>query len=277
MLDPRTIPADEMAALAVATPTFPELVDWLDGSRIPIEVAYGLDDVRLVAVVTQLSRQLHLTEAIRLAVGAALHKRRDDYKRGEWLPYVAALADTVGLKTATLGRWMADAERAYGLALPKAAKPTRRKPVVRVDVNSGAVSAADAGDIEGGDPTTDVAEPEPAGEMACDIGAKDFRPDATPARSPQVEVADALDLAARTILDVQGVELARWVAEHRTAARAAHGALDLALAATRPKAGSAPAPPPTTGAPCRHPKPKRKQLGYMTVCGTCGSAVKPGE
>ena len=43
-------------------PAFPELADWLDGSRIPIDVAYGLDNERLAAIVAELGLQIRVTE-----------------------------------------------------------------------------------------------------------------------------------------------------------------------------------------------------------------------
>lgn len=39
------VPADDVGAeLAVTRPAFPELADWINADRVPIEVTYGLDN-----------------------------------------------------------------------------------------------------------------------------------------------------------------------------------------------------------------------------------------
>jgi len=240
------VPADDVGAeLAVTRPAFPELADWLDGSRVPIEVAYGLDDERLVAIAAEIVRQVRVTDAISLAVGAALHKRRGDYPRGKWLPYVAGVAASIGTKTGTLGDWMRDAERFYGLELPKAANPTRRRPEETPVGRSiePPVSPADAPPTARNAHEPPLPPARPLLELAQHL-APDFNP--RPREDRPAPAPTTTRVPCPTCAGAGTVERRR-------------NAL----------------PPPSSCPP--HPKAGRKQLGYMTVCGACSSAVKPGE
>ena len=130
MADP--IPGDDAGAeLVVARPRLPghDLEELLNAVEVPLAAARGLDDQRLRAFTIEVARLGRITEAGRLAIGAALHQRRALAKRGEWTPLVAGLAEAAGVTTDTLGRWVLAAERHYGLELAKGANPTRRGPL----------------------------------------------------------------------------------------------------------------------------------------------------
>ena len=199
-----TIPADEAgAALAVTRPTLPsaELTDLLDGTVVPLAAIFGLDDQRFRAFALEVARLTRVTEAGRLVVGAYLHRARDQAKRGEWTPFVAELADAMGLKTDTLGKWVLAAERHFGMELAKGANPSRRsplpgrpKPELGRDPSSPPVSAADAS------PSSDVAGPEaPATDRPePDLQGREDPP--TPAATtPAMTARDEAKAAARAV------------------------------------------------------------------------------
>jgi hypothetical protein len=219
-------------ALAPLSSALPVAGDWLDGTHVPLDVAQAMTEEQLLALGGWLSAYARFGEHLRRAVGAALHKRRSEFARGEWTPYVARLAESLGVGTETLGRWMAEAEKHYGLGLPKGANPTRRGP------------------LAGRRPKPELA---PNASSASPSPAKPDRPPAPgPRPAPRQPGARPRQPGAP-----DRPEAAREVCPR------CHGE------------GTIPVPVPGRNAPdtsaqtCAHPK--RKQLGYMTLCADCGT------
>ena len=288
------VPADEAGgALAVARPHLPELVDFLDAGQVPIAVALALDDDRLRAVAREIVRLGRVTDAGRLAVGAALHDRRGRYPRGRWTPFVASLADDLGVKTETLGRWMLAAQEHYGLEPPKAAKPTlrgRRPPAIRasdadtksaaeISAGRGATTAPSKGPgpvpppaaAPGGDdsPGTGGHSPvSPPDAVGCDIGQKAIPAEVTP-RPDLDPVTDAL----ADLLVAPSVVLAIVARDHRGTVLAVQRALTRALADSEGRPAR-PAVEVFEAATCPHPKDRRDVKPYATICGACGVRVR---
>lgn len=285
------IPADEVGAeLAVTRPAFPELAGWSATSDLPLAVAYGLSNERLAAIAAELGRQLRVTHAVRLMVGAALHKRRADYARGEWTAYVTEMADSIGMRTETVGKWMAAAERHYGLELPKGANPTRRKPVTRTDASSAIDAEARPPPVSGPDAARSsevpkpedphvefgrVAEEHPPTRKETAAGLQVDAPPATPVAPPEPP-DDRASAYASGLLLLQPVELAQWALNNRTQAVAVGSAVTRALADTAAKARKGPAVSLNGTSGCPHPHGKRGDLGYAVRCLVCGTTKPTG-
>ncbi len=200
----------------------------------------------------------------------------------------------------SLGRWMKDAEDHYGLELPKAAKPTRRgsfsasgrKAPVDTTVLGGAEHAAGGvpsgeapfggilpsppagrGEVpaapapgSGGDDSPGAGAPRTSGSATHTEGSKSGSappPRLTPTPVAPVERRVVCPTCAGegTIPDHEQTQLAKAAAEN--------------IARRQANPGRNAIPAPTVD--CKHPKERRKKLSYMTVCGVCQGAVKPGE
>lgn len=249
-------------------------------------MAQALNDDELGKAVGWLAGHDRYGDHVRRAVGAALHKRRGEFKRGEWTPFVAALADGYGIGTATLGRWMKEAEVHYQLDPPKGANPTRRetragasksKPI-DAEATPAPVSGADTG------PSSDVAEqegpqfkPSPAAPEPPPTRketAAGLQVDAPPASrfAPPVTVAE-VEAHAAALRATPPVLLARWALEVRPSACTVGRMVASALADSAGKANAVSLKGPSG---CPHPKLKRVNLGYLMRCGVCGTAKPTG-
>lgn len=101
---------------------------WVDGREaVPLSEAQLLSDDDLAVAAAWLGQVENYAGPVRLAVGAALVHRRSGFRRGEWMTFVSAFAQQVGVKPGALGRWMRAAEEHYELDPPKGANPGRRE------------------------------------------------------------------------------------------------------------------------------------------------------
>ena len=305
----RPAPADEAGAeLAVARPRLPghDLEELLNAVEIPLAAARGLDDQRLRAFTAEIGRLGRVTDAGRLAIGAALHERRGRFKQGEWTPFVAGLAEAAGVASRTLGDWMLAAERHYGLELAKAAKPTLRGRQPR-GLSAGAAdtkpaaggtasplagrggspqppapAAAPGGDDSPGAGAT--LEPPPTSRVASHAGRPAQRGERQPGPAgaasgarPIPPARPTLSAALNALLDAPATELALRARDERTKVTAARDALTRALVdARRPPAqvvAIRPAADVFDAATCPHPKERRDVKPWGTLCGACGVRV----
>lgn len=243
-------------------PELATLDDWLGGTHVPLDVAQALSEDQLAGFAGWLAQHERYGDAVRWAVGAALHKRRGDFKRGDWTPYVAGLADRLGLKTATLGRWMTEAEAHYELGPPKGANPGRRGPL------PGRRPPKHASDASSDEPAPELAPAVEAtavclhpgcGRPAERVAGKwrhadgRFRHPVALTAPPEPEPAEDPPAPSASLAGPRRVVCPRCAG-----------------------AGTLPAPeeegrnaPDTARLTCRHPR--RKALGYITVCADCGA------
>lgn len=259
MADP--VPADDAGAeLAVARPHLPsaDLADLLDGSVAPLSAVYGLDDQRFRAFAIEVARVTRVSEAGRLIVGAYLHKRRAEFARGEWTPWVAELAEALNVKTDTLGRWVLAAERHFGMELTKGANPTRRRPVTRTDPSTEIVAGGATNPPAGRRRRATAPAAAPGGDDSPGAGV-------TLAQRPTSRVASPAGPSAQRGAPQSSPAGTELDAPQEVCPRC-HGS------GTVPAAGRGNAARVDAAAAvrqrCAHPK--RRALGYLTLCADCG-------